>query len=213
MASCPYFEAMFSTEMTEEQSGLVDFTLYSKEAIDSVVKYLYTAELPAKNSSYNMLKELIQVSHLMQIEKFLLHCWKEITTITISTTTFPEIWQMAGTFRLDNHEIINYCSQNIENISKYGEFGSFDISEMERFISSVNRVKGPSSFLVECVFKWKEERGSEEDALKLLKKIDMGGLSNNDLVNFVKTNCVMSENNIGSVFVNEAVRRLARDDN
>jgi len=207
--SCPYFQTMFSIGMSEQNSSHAKFEWCSRETLETVVKYLYTGKFPRKGT-YDETIELLNVSHMMQLQELFVRSWKDIGRL-LNTKAFPELWMLGLKFGAleKSASLTDFANNEIRRIVSEGDVGKFDFFQMRTFVDTV-RSQSPE-ILADCIMKWKGNGDREKDAAELLKSIGLEKLSGKYLQDLIMKNRNSKvEVNVDEVLIEEAVRRLQR---
>uniref|UniRef100_T1ITF8 BTB domain-containing protein n=1 Tax=Strigamia maritima TaxID=126957 RepID=T1ITF8_STRMM len=210
VASCPYFEKMFVTDMLEQNTGSVQFNNVSKNVIETIVKYLYTGETPILTEDYAFSRELIATSHMMELQHLLRNCWKQITN-NLTPEKFAGIWAIGVDFGLDEEgPLEHFARKNLKKISGRANLKNLSAIQMTKLIDLVDH-KRFCDACVQCILKWKS-RENEQDAVKLIRQLDLQLLSGKTLSDFIKKNPNEKEESVLDVLLEESVARLPESD-
>uniref|UniRef100_T1ITB6 BTB domain-containing protein n=1 Tax=Strigamia maritima TaxID=126957 RepID=T1ITB6_STRMM len=209
-ASSSYFETMLGTNMSEDNLGVINFSMVDKHIIEVVIHYLYTAQLPNLNNDDNFVKELISTCHMMQIQDLLFFCWDRLTE-DISMETFPKLWTLAAQYEIcqPDCKLQHFIRNNMEKIAENDNIQLLTETEMIKFIQCFNDPLW-CNVIAKCIFKWRSngDENREEFAVRLFKKIHLNKLDDKTLYELLGLNCNGEVKTVQDLMVGEAVARF-----
>uniref|UniRef100_T1ITG2 BTB domain-containing protein n=1 Tax=Strigamia maritima TaxID=126957 RepID=T1ITG2_STRMM len=212
IASCPYFEKMFTIDMSEKNTGCVNFKSISKNVIETIVKYLYTAQMPTLDDDFSFSRQLISTSHTMELQDLLINCWKQITN-NLNAEKFARLWAVAIEFDLEKEgSIEKYAKNNMKEISEKANVHDLTQIQITRLIQSVDQ-KQFCNECVRCILKWNSNCSviREEISVQLLQKLDLSHLDDVTLYHLLQNfRSNEKKETIENVLTREAVSRLPK---
>uniref|UniRef100_T1ITG0 BTB domain-containing protein n=1 Tax=Strigamia maritima TaxID=126957 RepID=T1ITG0_STRMM len=192
VAACPYFEKMFSIDMVEKNTGCVQFKNISKEVIELIIKYLYTAQIPSLDDDAGLLRELIKTSHMLDLEDLYVNCWKQ-SSGNVNAEKFAGLWAVGVDFSLEKEGTIeNFAQENMKQIAENPNVQHLTRDQLTKLIECVEH-KRYCNECIECIFIWKSIRNENDRCL----------------YNLLQSNCSnKKKETIEDVLTREAVTRL-----
>uniref|UniRef100_T1ITB7 BTB domain-containing protein n=1 Tax=Strigamia maritima TaxID=126957 RepID=T1ITB7_STRMM len=212
MSSCHYFEKMLTTDMSEKKSGEINFTIFTKSAMEIIVQYLYTAQLPNLTKDDDLLTELISSCHLMQIRDLLDHCWNRLTD-DVTMETFPKLWTVATKFDLYQRDcnLLSFLRNNVELFANNENIQLLTEAEMALFIECVNDSSTSTrhNVIAKCIFNWKcDKKCREAPAVRLFKKIRVDHLDEETVYQLLELNHNGKNKTVQDVMIGAVIARF-----
>ena len=189
----PYFEKMFTTSMKERYEDTVQVKGVSERSMNTLIEFIYTRNL---NLDTTNVAEIIAASDFLQIDEAKNICFSFLSS-TISVENCLEVFKLANMFASKSlaDKTIQLLSKNFLLISQGSDFKSLSKTELESFISNLNRRAVEESCLFEAMMRWiKEEDDRKEHLLQFLKLLDLNKISSQFLEDTVLNESLIVEN-------------------
>ncbi|KRZ66180.1 Kelch-like protein 3 [Trichinella papuae] len=151
-SACPYFKAMFQSNMSEVGQGKIRIHGVEPDALKSLVNFMYTSEIAitAENVQY-----ILIASDLLEMSEVTNSCC-EFLKSQLNPSNCIGIQEFA-----EHHSCISlsifarvYCEQHFDEVIKYEEYLSLSLENMLQIISSDNLMTRCESDVCEAVMKW-----------------------------------------------------------
>ncbi|KAL1243034.1 Kelch-like protein [Trichinella spiralis] len=151
-SACPYFKAMFHSNMSEAVQGKIRIHGVEPDALKSLVNFMYTSEIAitAENVQYILIAaDLLEMSEVT-------NCCCEFLKSQLSPSNCIGIQEFA-----EHHSCIAlsifarvYCEQHFNEVIKNEEYLSLSLENLLQIISSDNLKTRCESDVCEAVMKW-----------------------------------------------------------
>ena len=141
VAASPFFAAMFSSDMRESRSGLVELNNVDPTAVEKLLDFAYTSKI---SFSYSSALQLIAASDMLQFPEVQQAC-SDYLQHSLSPTNCLELLQFAGVHSCT--ELLRaaqlHCNLHFESVSRRPEFLELPVDQLEAYLSSDRlRVEG-----------------------------------------------------------------------
>ncbi|OUC46532.1 putative kelch repeat protein, partial [Trichinella nativa] len=151
-SACPYFKAMFQSNMSEAVQGKIRIHGVAPDALKSLVNFMYTSEIAitAENVQYILIAaDLLEMSEVT-------NCCCEFLKSQLNPSNCIGIQEFA-----EHHSCIAlsifarvYCEQHFDEVIKNEEYLSLSLENLLQIISSDNLKTRCESDVCEAVMKW-----------------------------------------------------------
>ncbi|KRX15556.1 Kelch-like protein 3 [Trichinella nelsoni] len=151
-SACPYFKAMFQSNMSEAVQGKIRIHGVEPDALKSLVNFMYTSEIAitAENVQYILIAaDLLEMSEVT-------NCCCEFLKSQLNPSNCIGIQEFA-----EHHSCIAlsifarvYCEQHFDEVIKNEEYLSLSLTNLLQIISSDNLKTRCESDVFEAVMKW-----------------------------------------------------------
>ncbi|KAL1231378.1 Kelch-like protein 3 [Trichinella pseudospiralis] len=151
-SACPYFKAMFQSNMSEVGQGKIRIHGVEPDALKSVVNFMYTSEIEitAENVQY-----ILNASDLLEMSD-VTNCCCEFLKSQLSPSNCITIQEFA-----EQHSCIAlsmfarvYCEEHFDEVIKNEEYLSLSLENMLQIVSSDRLKTRCESAVCEAVMKW-----------------------------------------------------------
>ncbi|KRZ91170.1 Kelch-like protein 3 [Trichinella sp. T8] len=151
-SACPYFKAMFQSNMSEAVQGKIRIHGVEPDALKSLVNFMYTSEIAitAENVQHILIAaDLLEMSEVT-------NCCCEFLKSQLNPSNCIGIQEFA-----EHHSCIAlsifarvYCEQHFDEVIKNEEYLSLSLENLLQIISSDNLKTRCESDVCEAVMKW-----------------------------------------------------------
>lgn len=98
LVSCPYFQSLYDSEMTEKREGKIRISVGKPTAVRAAISFLYNGILEVK---YESVKELLEVADYFQIEDLKKACSDYLASVEVNLENCISLSLLASLYDLD----------------------------------------------------------------------------------------------------------------
>ncbi|XP_070539536.1 ring canal kelch protein-like [Ptychodera flava] len=195
-ACSPYFDAAFSSGMTESRDGVIDLECVDTNAMERLLNYMYTGTI---SISEDELESTLQAVDYLGIGELRDFCATFAESIDINVNNCFILKQISCRYNLMKllRKITLYIQQHFHDVLESGEYLTLTCQSLIEFLEDDNNlvetihngeiVTGEES-LLEAIVKWvRFADGRQEHFLTLLSKcVRFYAIRKNDLGEFIQ---------------------------
>ncbi|XP_035675415.1 kelch repeat and BTB domain-containing protein 2-like [Branchiostoma floridae] len=173
---CPYFRAMFSSDMAESRQKTVVLQDMDADVFEEILSYFYSGTIYV---SLDKVKSLYQAADLLQLDYVKIACKKYMVT-NVDSSNCVDLYRFADFFSMDTvaylfsmdairNRSLHFICRFFSEVSHTKEFYSLSVNQLTRIISHDKLDVKQEKTVWEAVVRWVQH--SREDRLQHLPSI------------------------------------------
>lgn len=114
LVSCPYFQSLYNSGMTEKQAGIVHISIGKVSAVRAAITFLYTGTIQL---NYGIVKDILEVADYLQIDDLKSACTSYLMAVDINIQNCVHLCLLASLYDLDIYnKVFDYIRGHLPEV-------------------------------------------------------------------------------------------------
>ncbi|XP_052236675.1 uncharacterized protein LOC127848327 isoform X2 [Dreissena polymorpha] len=152
LVRCPFFEAMYKVKASERQTGIIQITEGTEDAITAAIEFLYTNQTRLELPN---IEDVLHVANYLQIDDLVHLCGQFLRTSQLTPENCLPIYLIVKRCHFDLHEnLLLYIKTHLQDIADSTQLCDISSDEMTDILANLDLCDIRQDAIIYFLSKW-----------------------------------------------------------